>query len=208
VRRLILWTGTDAERWELAQVEISDTGIQAAGTQAGVDPEPYRLDYELDARSGFTTRSLELRVSAERWWRRLRLRHDGSGGWDWDAEEHGPGEPPTAGAAPELARELTEARDCDLGLSPLTNLLPVRRHGLHRPGSRVDLVVAWVSVPDLALLAYRQRYEHVRSDNGGFTVRYVDLDLSEGFTADLELDTDGLVKNYPGLARRAVPRNS
>jgi hypothetical protein len=40
VQRLILWTGTDAERWEVVQLELSDDGVQATGTQVGVDPEP------------------------------------------------------------------------------------------------------------------------------------------------------------------------
>jgi len=200
-----VWTGTDAERWEVVQLELSDDGVQATGTQVGVDPEPYRLDYDLDARTGFITRSLDVRVMAERWSRRLLLRHDGVGGWSWDVQEQGTCELPAPGAAAELAGELTPARDCDLGLSPLTNLLPVRRHRLRQPGTRIDLVVVWVSVPDLALYPYRQRYEHVRSHDQGSTVRFVDLGLTPGFVADLELDADGLVHSYPDLARRASP---
>jgi hypothetical protein len=30
-----------------------------------------------------------------------------------------------------VADKLRDLRDCDLGLSPPTNLMPVRRHGLH-----------------------------------------------------------------------------
>jgi hypothetical protein len=33
-------------------------------------------------------------------------------------------------------------------------------------------------------------------------VRYVDRGLFDGFTAELELDRDGLVVHYPGLAER------
>ncbi|CAN5355707.1 hypothetical protein BH20ACT9_BH20ACT9_00290 [soil metagenome] len=94
------------------------------------------------------------------------------------------------------------AVDCDLGYSPLTNLLPVRRHGLHeRPGG-ADFVMAWVSVPDLGMHPSQQRYEHVRRQAGGATVRYVGA--HRGFTGDLELDEDGLVLVYPHLARRVV----
>jgi hypothetical protein len=203
VQRLIVWTGTDAERWEVAQLELSDQGVQAAGTQVAVDPEPYRLDYRLDARTGFVTRSLDLRVTAERWSRRLLLRHDGAGQWSWTVEEQGSSRLPPPGDAPELAGELAVAADCDLGLSPLTNLLPVRRHGLHVRRTSVDLVVAWVSVPDLVLRPYLQRYEHVGSDDRGSTVRFVDLGGEGGF-ADLQLDVDGVVDVYPGLARRAA----
>jgi hypothetical protein len=42
----------------------------------------------------------------------------------------------------------------------------------------------------------------VRRQEDGALVRFVDLGLFEGFTAELELDTDGFARVYPGLARR------
>jgi hypothetical protein len=97
--------------------------------------------------------------------------------------------------------DLDGALDCDLAFSPLTNLMPVRRSGLRElPGSE-DFVMAWVSVPDLKVHASPQRYEHVRPD----VVRFLSLDGD--FTAELELDDDGLVVRYPRLAERvAAPR--
>jgi hypothetical protein len=93
------------------------------------------------------------------------------------------------------------ALDCDLGLSPLTNAMPVHRTGLlHRPGAE-DFLMTWVSVPDLVVHASAQRYEHVRPG----VVRYVDRGQFEGFTAELAFDADGLVLDYPGLARRVRP---
>ena len=46
-----------------------------------------------------------------------------------------------------LRDEFIEARDCDLGFSPLTNMMPVRRHGLSVAGDHFDILAAWVSVP-------------------------------------------------------------
>ena len=40
-----------------------------------------------------------------------------------------------------------DALDCDLGLSPATNLMPVLRHGLLSGGDPVELTTAWVSSP-------------------------------------------------------------
>ena len=57
-------------------------------------------------------------------------------------------------------------------------------------------MMAWVSVPALAVLRSEQRYEPIDAR----TVRFVGLD--SGFTADLELDADGLVVRYPQLAER------
>jgi hypothetical protein len=183
--RLPIWEGVDEWRAETARVELGPDGVAATGTQIGVG---YRLDYELEAPAGWVTRRLRVSVTTAGGERGLLLEHDGKGGWLQD------------GAA---ARFPAGAVDCDLGLSPLTNLMPVRRHALHEREGAAEIVVAWVSVPDLAVHASAQRYEHVRPG----VVRFVDLGLHEGFTAELELDADGLVLAYPELAR-AVTRGS
>lgn len=67
------------------------------------------------------------------------------------------------------------AVDCDLGRSPLTNVMPVRRHRLHEAPGAVDFLMAWVSVPDLGVHRSRQRYEHLRpvAVDSPAVVRYV-----------------------------------
>ena len=202
MRRLLLWTALDGWRAEVADAELTNDGIRATGTQLGVDPLPYRLDYRLDASAGFVTRSLDVEAIGEGWGRRIHLVHDGSGGWRCDTVEAGTVQLPAAGGSVEA---VAGALDCDLGLSPLTNLMPVRRHALHEQPGRVDFLMAWVSVPDLGLHAYRQRYEHLRRNANEATVRFIDLGLDRGFTSDLVLDSDGLVLVYPHLARRVHP---
>jgi uncharacterized protein len=189
----------DDWRAEVAAVELAPEGIRASGTQLGVDPITYRLDYRLEAPQDFITRRLEVECTGEGWWRCLTLSHGGDGGWTCDAEAEGEVDLPRPGGD---ADGLAGALDCDLGFSPLTNTMPIRRHGLLEREGGEDFVMAWVSVPDLAVHAYRQRYEHLRRDDDGAVVRFHDKGLSEGFTADLELDADGFVWVYPELARR------
>jgi hypothetical protein len=85
----------------------------------------------------------------------------------------------------------------DLYNSPLTNTLPVRRLGLHRaePGRVSTIEAAWVLLPSLAVLPLEQVYEVLP----GRQVRY----STEGFTAVLQLDAEGYVVDYPGLATLA-----
>jgi hypothetical protein len=202
MERLVVWSGLDAQRWEVVHLDLSEDGVVGTGTQIGVDPLPYRLDYRLEAREGFVTTLLDVRVQGAGWSRGLHLRHDGAGAWSWDTELSGDGpelDPPGEDRA--VAEELREARDCDLGLSPLTNLMPIRRHELHITDGAADVVVAWVSVPDLRIHQYPQRYETVRLGPGGAVVRFIDRGLSAGFTADLVLDPEGVVEIYPELAR-------
>ncbi len=80
--------------------------------------------------------------------------------------------------------------------------MPVRRHDLHRRPGAVDFLMAWVSVPDLAVHPSRQRYEHVRVDDEGAVVRYVGA--HRGFEGELQLDPDGFVFVIP-TSRAACP---
>jgi hypothetical protein len=170
----IAWAGDPDWTAEVCDLELSADGVVAAGTQLGIDPHPYRAAYELDARCDWLTRRLRVEVAGGGV---LELRHDGAGHWD--------GRP-----------DLDGALNCDLANSPLTNLMPIRRHALHeRPGA-VDIEVAWVSLPDLTVHRDPQRYEHVRRG----VVRF----SSEGFTAEIEVDADGLVVTYPRIARRVA----
>jgi hypothetical protein len=199
--RFVLWRGVEEWRTEATEVELTRDGIRARGTQIGVQDVTYRVDYELDAPDRFVTRSLRLHAAGEGWSRRLELTRDQHGVWDAQRDEEGPAE---LDPEPLDADGLSDALDCDLAFSPLTNLMPIRRERLNAGPGDAELVMAWVTVPELSVHASRQRYEHVRVGGEGAVVRFVDLGLFQGFTAELELDRDGLVAFYPGLARRVA----
>ena len=92
-----------------------------------------------------------------------------------------------------------DALDCDLALSPLTNSMPVLRHNLLEGGGPVELLMAWVSVPDLRVLPSAQRYSFVRREGDLSIIRYESS--SRNFIADLSFDQDGLCLAYPGIGR-------
>jgi uncharacterized protein len=197
--RFLVWAGVEEWLTEAAAVELSQDGLRAVGTQFGADPEPFRVDYRLEAPERFVTRELELTATAEGWHRRLLLLHDGSGGWRAEVEDEG--DVPGGTWDGELP-DLSEARDIDIQNSPLTNTMPILRHGFQRAGER-DFVMAFVTLPSLRVEASPQRYEHVRAADDGSVVRYLSRDGD--FTAELELDEDGLLVFYPRLARRVEP---
>lgn len=84
--------------------------------------------------------------------------------------------------------ELGDADFFDLAFSPLFNSLPVWA-GVD--GVR-DFTMRFVDVPSLEVSESRQRYEVL----GERRVRF----RSGSFEAELELDTDGIVTHYEGLA--------
>jgi hypothetical protein len=89
------------------------------------------------------------------------------------------------------------AFDVDLGGSPLTNTLPIRRLGLLKadPGVSHRISAAWVLLPSLEVVQADQIYTPL----GDNRIRYA----SETFSADLTVDDEGFVTDYPGLARLA-----
>jgi hypothetical protein len=195
----LVWSGIEEWLTEAAEVEIAGDGLHATGIQLGAEPAPFRVDYRLEAPREYVTSELELTATAEGWSRRLLLTHDGWGGWE--AEVADTGDVPGGAWDGELP-DLSEARDIDIENSPLTNTMPILREGFAAGGS-ADFVMAFVRMPTLRVEASPQRYEHVRTTDGGSVVRYISRDGD--FTADLELDADGLLIHYPRLARRVTP---
>lgn len=197
--RLVIWAGADSWRAESAEIEFEADGIRAQGVQLGVDPLPYRLSYRLDATGpGFVTRSLTLDAVGASWERRLRLERDAESG-EWRVETNGEGDPDLPAAGGDVGA-FAEALDCDLAFSPLTNTMPIRRHRLDEREGTETFLMAWVSVPDLAVTPSVQHYTHVERLAEGSVVRYESE--SRDFIANLELDSDRIVVRYPQLADR------
>ena len=171
----------------------------ATGVGVGTDPLPYRLDYELDCGDDYITSWLTVRAQGAGWQRKLELARDPDGKWSVQASADGdPGLPlPPPGGDPAAFQR---ALDCDLGECPVTNTMPVLRHGMLGGGEPREFVMAWVSVPDLSVRASAQRYTFIEHDSAGLSViRY----QSGDFSADVAFDADGFVVDYPGLGRRA-----
>jgi uncharacterized protein len=180
--RLVVWRGLDGWRAEASRVDLGEGRLSARGTQIGGEPDPYTLEYELDTADGYVTRTLVVEAFGAEGTRTLELRRAGDGSWT----ENGRPLP-----------ELGGALDCDLGLCPLTNTMPVLRHRLLDPGAEPrDFVMAWVAVPELTVHRSEQRYEPI--DRG--TVRYVGKHRE--FVGELTFDDAGLVVRYPELAER------
>jgi uncharacterized protein len=197
VRRAVAWVKDEPFGVEFAEIDIGEEHMGARGVAIGTAPRPYRLDYELGTTSGFLTARLHATTRGEGWRRELDLRHDGNGVWSVAADEEGELDLPPAGG--DTAR-LVGALDCDLGLSPVTNMMPILRHDLLHGGGPLEFTMAWVSVPALAVRPDGQRYRHLSSVADHHVIRFEAIDGS--FAADITVDADAVVIDYPAIARR------
>ncbi|MEH0937204.1 putative glycolipid-binding domain-containing protein [Micromonospora psammae] len=204
--RSLFWSRTDTAGAEHAVLD-DGPGFAARGTQLAVDPIAYTCRYRLATGPDGAVTSLEVEAEGAGWSRRVRLEH-GAGRWrvttgeqgDLDAALRAAGQPPAGLPGVEDPDRLHDALDVDLGGSPLFNSLPVRRLGLAAAPADLPrtVTVAWVLVPSLEVVPARQVYTPL----GPHRVRYA----SDSFRAELELDDDGLVLRYPGLAERVDAR--
>ena len=136
------------------------------------------LDYVLRCDADWRTQSCDVTGTQGGGEVALRLHRDGAG---WRLNDH-----------PQP--QLDGCTDVDLGFTPATNLMPVRR--LPEVG-RIDARAAWLRLPGPMLDPLDQTSTRER---GGY-VRYAAL--QSDFETHLEVDPDGFVLLYPGLWERA-----
>src|SRR5207253_3689198 len=132
---------------------------------------PYVVRYSIDMDETWRTRAVQVEVENDGR-HRTSLLTDGSGRWSRDAE---------------LLPDVDRCLDVDLEWSPSTNTLPIRRLGLAFAQTTV-VTAAWVRFPSLEVQRLEQSYE--RLDERRYRYR------SGRFTADLEVDDDGVVLQY------------
>ena len=158
-----------------------DSGLSLVGTVLGSEGGvPVRIEYRVLADAAGLTTAAHVRDLRGFEQRTLVLERDAKGGWSVDGK---------------TVRALKGATDVDLGCSPSTNTLPIRRLRLGIGGSKT-IKAAWVRFPELAVVKADQKY--TRLDE--FTYRYASGD----FEAELTVDDEGLVAAYADWARTGV----
>ena len=151
--------------------------------------QPLRMQYTLSCDAQWHVRELAAASYSEVIGERtIRLYADGAGNWRDEKDQ------PLAA--------LQGCIDVDIMVTPLTNTLPIRRLQL-APGESRETSVVYIAAPDLSIRPFWQRYTRLDDVDGGQHYRYESLE--SGFTADLPVDDDGFVVDYPGIWRRVWP---
>lgn len=181
IARTIRWSAWDGCEVGMEHVEISplEGGIEFSGVVIGRDEDVrFGLTYRVKVDSTWRTREARLRTASGRL---LHLEGNGQGLWQVNGAEH-----------PALHGCL----DIDIQASPVTNTLPIRRLGL-KADEALEIRLCYIAVPSLDIAPRRQRYTALAPAK-----LYRFEALESGFIADLPVDEDGFVLDYPGLFRR------
>jgi len=183
--RSICWTPIWNKKRQggLEHLLLADSTADSVVLAFDEERGPFRLTYRLAWDSSWQLRDADLVVVTERFTRSLSLQTDGQGHW-----RHRDG---------GTIDELDGCLDIDIWPTPFTNSFPIRREPM-RVGERRQFRMAWIFAPDLTVQAQPQAYTRLADR----LYLFENLDGS-GFTAELPVDDDGIVLDYPKLFLRA-----
>ncbi len=180
--RRVVWRRSDALPGdEHCTLTTRDAGLSLVGTVIGAEGGvPFRIEYRVLSDGAGLTTAAHIRDLRGFESRTMTLARDAKNGWTVDGATD---------------RALKGCTDVDLGCSPSTNTLPIRRLRLGI-GATHAIQAAWVRFPELTVVKARQTY--TRLDE--FTYRYASGD----FDAELTVDEDGLVAQYADWQRTGL----
>lgn len=169
----VLWRRRDVPGLEWCELRATEVPVSLRGVVVlAWEGTPWSVDYSIELDGAGRTRRAVISGSGAlgRIW--LDLEADGAGRWLSDGD---------------VVVDAPDALDLDLGFSPATNTLPIRRLGL-AVGESAEIGVAWVLFPSFEIQYGRQTYERLAERRWRYR--------STGFEAELTVDEDGLVESY------------
>ncbi|KUM25226.1 hypothetical protein AU467_04485 [Mesorhizobium loti] len=174
----ILWRRLDQEGHDCCSLSRTGDGWslkgQAAFLQGGA---PCGLSYEIDCDAGWLARAARVVGLFGGDTLDYRFERLGDGGWALNGKKQ---------------IQVAGLVDLDLGFTPATNLLPIRRLGL-RPGIPTPAPAAYLAFPELRLERLDQTYRRLDGTRYAYAAPAFDYDEV------LEVAPSGFVVDYPSL---------
>ncbi len=177
----VCWVPLSDPGFEHLRLRQSEVESEANGAIVRVlDGKALRIGYSIQVDAAWCLRRAEIVIEGGA---RLLLEADGAGSWTMNGI-----------AAPQFEG----CYEIDIQVTPFTNTLPIRR--LPFVGdSPIDIRVVYLPLPSLEPRVAEQRYRRLGEG------RYLYEGLFRDFKAELPVDDDGLVRDYPETFRRVFP---
>jgi hypothetical protein len=176
--RTILWRRLDSPGHDACTLQTLDTGWRLTGMAVFLEEgRPCQLRYTVDCDAAWRTR----RATVVGWMGTTALDveivSEPVGCWRFNgAEQH----------------QVAGLVDVDLGFTPATNLIQLRRLDLE-VGQGADAPVAYLRFPELRFEPMEQRYHRLTADEYDYrSPRF-------GYAATLRVSDPGFVTHYPDL---------
>ncbi|SEJ40123.1 hypothetical protein SAMN05216327_109268 [Dyadobacter sp. SG02] len=182
----LLWTGREYYSLENCRVHSNENGNRIASTIIGLyTGDLYQVDYQIDTNARWETVSVAINFFKNNIFRQFHLEKNTSGNWLLDGQ---------------INEEFSGCTDVDLPLTPFTNTLPIRRLNMVI-GNQYPIKVIYLDLLEDRLSAVSQLYTRLSE-----TVFHYE-NVPNDFEADIIVDEDGLVADYPELFVRTARRD-
>jgi uncharacterized protein len=176
--RTVNWLLVADSGSERADLWHESDGWTIEGTVKAFVDELIRVNYIVRCSPDWVTRAVAVRETRQDGERAFELVADDARRWWMDGES---------------VPALEGCVDVDLGVTPSTNTLPIRRLRLE-VGETAEIDAAWIRFPELDVVRASQQYTRLGDR------RY--LYQSRTFQAELDVDDLGLVVTYAGTWER------
>jgi uncharacterized protein len=176
--RTVGWRFLPSSGSERLQLWRDDEGWSLEGAVEAVLEEPLHVTYRVRCSPEWKTRSAMVTMADFGGERSIELIVE-DGTWRLEGEQ---------------LPNLDGCVDVDIGVTPSTNTLPIRRLELPVEAS-AEIVAAWVRFPQLEVEPLTQRYTRLAERRYHYR--------SDSFQAELDVDDLGLVTTYQGVWERA-----
>ncbi len=180
--RRVAWRRTDEVLAdEHCTLTVRDSGSSLIGTVLGSEAGvPVRIEYRVLTDGAGLTNAVHVRDQRGFEQRTLTVERSSKGAWTVNGT---------------VVPALRGCTDIDLGCSPSTNTLPIRRLRL-AIGASTTIKAAWVLFPSLEVVKGAQTYTRLDKSTWHYA--------SGDFAADLTVDDDGLVMTYADWQRTGL----
>ena len=174
----VRWVNWNQDATENLVLTEKPEGIFVKSTINNRGEKHFTIKYTLNCEPSWEVRNLYLELVETK--EKIKLESDGHGNWSNDSG---------------VITKLHGAIDIDISATPFTNTLPIRRLKLGKK-QRADILVVYVTIPELSIDIDQQRYTCLSKHTFLFE------QINNNFSQKIEVDKDGLVVSYPGLFKR------
>lgn len=186
MQKSILWEGIANDTEEHCSVNFLDTGIVVRSEIEGwAETVPVYAEYIIRLNHQWDVQEFEIEFHVSDHQHTFHLICDVSGNW-----------------TDKSGKEFPEFKGCtfiDITLTPLTNSLPINNLGLAIGESR-EFNLIYIDVLETSMRIDRQKYTKLDDNNYRFE------NDAGNFTADIVIDDDGFVTDYPELFTMLKPK--
>jgi len=184
LRRDVVWERLDRPGIEHIALEIRPDAVKAESlVLLGLDHGLARIRYTVECDGAWRTRRADFTLELGQDRRVLALRRDADDRWTANGRRR---------------EDLDPCFEIDFEATPLTNTLALKRLDL-KTGAPKPMRAAYVALPTLDLRVDEQEYTLLSP----MLFRY--RGISTGFTAEVTMDADRLVVDYPPGWKRRTP---